>query len=144
MKTKSIITVLSIFFVLCILYITIQSTRLTKVIELDNYSDVIKLEISQLNIYSTQKFVLDDAKEIDEILAALNKAVLIPAIGNSRSYDYNPAESYEILIYLSNDFYYFIRIYANKYIGIDGQVYRMLLKSDLTKLQAITNHSKFR
>jgi len=115
-----------------------QSTSVNHALKLAAYTDIIKLEISVLNPpYNSPTYGVKEPYDIYRIMRILDEAILIPAFGNNRSWRTRPFESYEILIYTSDDWYSYVRIYGNKYIGIEGRVYRIIRKSDVSKIYGI-------
>jgi len=137
MKHSKLVTMMAIILCCCALYLIIQSTTLKSELKLSANSDVIKLEIALFNPNRSQTYAIKDAPDIDRIMRILNDAILIPSYGNSRNWEFRPLESYEVLIYTSDEFYNYIRIYGNTYMGIEGRVYRIIRKSDVSKIYEI-------
>jgi len=138
MKYAKLVTMLGIILCTCALYLLMQSTSVNHALKLAAYTDIIKLEISVLNPpYNSPTYGVKEPYDIYRIMRILDEAILIPAFGNNRSWRTRPFESYEILIYTSDDWYSYVRIYGNKYIGIEGRVYRIIRKSDVSKIYGI-------
>ena len=135
MKSKKVISflVISILLVFTIVIIYSKSYKFNDLVGIDNNANVFKLEINELFQNNSKSCTISDPVKISEILLGLNKAILIPSNKNERSYKND--ESYEIEVYMSENYYKLIRVYGNKYIGIDGEVYRSIIKSDLSSIQ---------
>lgn len=134
-KVLSLSIIILIFtgFVFLNLFITTVGDELPKY----NNEKIDKLEVSFYTPHKSPIFVIQDSENIDSIMNILNEILLIPDLRKSRSYDYNPLESYEILIFSSKDYYNMIKIYSNKYFAIDGKVYRIIRKNDVSRIYDI-------